>query len=101
MVALVLPAVIPYGMPVVKRAVSFDPDVWADLQRIAAQERIGVSTVVDRALRHELRLHHGLTAVASWEAEHGAFTAQELADADGILDEAGVGAGQAPLEVGR
>lgn len=80
-------------MPVVKRAVSFDPEVWADLQRLAAQEKIGVSTVVDRALRHELRQNRGLAAVAAWEDEHGAFTEQELNDADCILDQAGVGGG--------
>jgi predicted transcriptional regulator len=78
-------------MTVVKRAVSFDPAVWADLERIAAAEHIGVSTVINRALRHELRLQRGLAAVADWESEHGAFTDEELAEADRILDEAGVG----------
>jgi predicted transcriptional regulator len=78
-------------MTVVKKAVSFDPEVWADLERIAEAERIGVSTVVNRALRHELRLQRGLAAVAEWETEHGAFTEEELVEADRILDGAGVG----------
>ncbi|MGD0083546.1 MAG: hypothetical protein ABSD78_10160 [Acidimicrobiales bacterium] len=75
----------------VKRAVSFDPEVWADLERIAEAERIGVSTVVNRALRHELRLQRGLSAVSEWEAEHGAFTEEELVEADRVLDCARVG----------
>jgi hypothetical protein len=30
------------------------------------------------AARHALRLRDGLAAVAEWEAEHGAFTEEEL-----------------------
>jgi hypothetical protein len=30
----------------------------------------------------------GLAAVAEWEAEHGPFTAEEIAAADAILDAA-------------
>jgi hypothetical protein len=30
----------------------------------------------------------GLAAVAEWEAEHGAFTAKEIAAADAVLDAA-------------
>lgn len=78
-------------MTVVKRAVSFDPEVWADLERIAETERIGVSTVVNRALRHELRLERGLAAVREWETEHGELTEAELLEADRILDRARVG----------
>jgi hypothetical protein len=37
-----------------------------------------------------LRRQHGLAAVASYEAEHGAFTEVELAEADSVLDAAGV-----------
>ena len=78
-------------MTVVKRAVSFDPEVWADLERIAAAERIGVSTVVNRALRYELRIQRGLVAVNEWENEHGAFVEEEMIEADRILDRAGIG----------
>jgi predicted transcriptional regulator len=78
-------------MTVVKRAVSFDPEVWADLERIAAAERIGVSTVVNRALRYELRIQRGLVAVNEWETEHGAFVEEELIEADRILDRAAIG----------
>lgn len=78
-------------MPVVKRAVSFDPLVWAELERIAAHRRTPISTLVNSALRHELRIHRGLEATAQWERQHGAFSDAELATADRLLDEAGVG----------
>lgn len=84
------------GMAVVKKAVSFDPEVWADLQRVAQSERTGVSSVINRALRHELRIYRGLAAVLDWEAEHGTFSAQELAAADQVLDDAGVGRQERP-----
>jgi hypothetical protein len=35
-----------------------------------------------------LAIEDGLAAVAEWEAEHGAFTAEEIAAADAILDAA-------------
>lgn len=79
------------SMAVVKRAVSFDPEVWADVQHAAESERIAVSTVINRALRHELRIQRGLAAVAEWEGEHESFSERELADADHVLDQAGVG----------
>lgn len=78
-------------MPVVKRAVSFDPQVWADLQRLAADRSTPVSTLINSALRHELRIHRGLEAVAAWEREHDAFSQEEIDAADRILDAAQVG----------
>jgi hypothetical protein len=88
-------------MAVVKKTVSFDPEVWADVQKTAVRERIGASTVVNRALRHDLRIQRGLAAVAEWEGEHESFSEQELADADAVLDDAGVGADDqlAPADV--
>jgi predicted transcriptional regulator len=76
-------------MVVIKKAVSFDPEVWADLVRVAEAERIGVSTLVNRALRHELRIQRGLAAVGEWEAEMGAFTKEELDEADRTLGRIG------------
>lgn len=84
-----------------KKAVSFDPEVWSDLQRIAESEHVGVSSVINRALRHELRIQRGLTAVAQWEAEHGSFSEQELTEADGVLDRVGVGEDQPPRSAAR
>lgn len=80
------------GVGVVKRTISVDPDIWASVEQLAHSERVGVSTVINRLLGHELLIHRGLAAVDAWEQEHGALTEAELAEADRILDELGVGA---------
>lgn len=38
-----------------------------------------------------IRKQKGLRAVAEWEAEHGAFSDDEVAAVDRELDEAGIG----------
>jgi hypothetical protein len=38
-----------------------------------------------------LATRDGLRAVREWEREHGEFTPEELAEADALLDEHGVG----------
>ncbi len=75
-------------MGVVKRSVSFDAGVWDDLEREVGSGP--VSPLVNDALALYLRRQRGLAAVASYEAEHGAFTDQELSEADRLLDDAGV-----------
>jgi hypothetical protein len=75
-------------MGVVKRSVSFDADVWDGL--VAEAGSGPVSPLVNDALVHYLRRQQGLAVVAAYEAEHGAFTDEELAEADRTLDEAGV-----------
>jgi hypothetical protein len=76
------------SMSVVKRSVSFDAELWDELVREAGAGP--VSPLVNDALAHYLRRQRGLAAVAEYEAEHGAFTEDELAAADRVLDEAGV-----------
>ena len=49
-----------------------------------------MSPLVNYALALYVRRQRGLAAVASYEAEHGAFTYVELAEVDGLLDAAGV-----------
>jgi len=75
-------------MGVVKRSVSFDADVWDGL--VAEAGSGPVSPLVNDALVLYLRRQQGLAVVAAYEAEHGAFTDEELAAADRALDEAGV-----------
>jgi len=75
-------------MGVVKRSVSVDSGVWADLERAVGSGQ--VSPVVNEAIALYLRRERGLAAVASYEAEHGELTAGELAEADRLLDAAGV-----------
>ena len=78
-------------MAVVKRSVSFRPEIWAEVARITGAEGGQVSALVNEALAHHLRRKRGLEAAAEWEAEHGPLTAEEIAEADRLLDEAGVG----------
>ena len=75
-------------MSVVKRSVSFDAELWDELVREAGAGP--VSPLVNDALAHYLRRQRGLAAITEYEAEYGAFTEEELAEADRVLDEAGV-----------
>ena len=77
-------------MAVKKRSVSFQPEVWDEISRIAGEEQGPVSSLVNEAVTYYLRLRRGLEAVREWEAEYGALTRHELAEADRALDEAGV-----------
>ena len=56
----------------------------------ASAERRGqsLSAWLNEAAVNALAIEDGLAAVAEWEAEHGAFTDEELAAADRILDRA-------------
>ncbi len=75
-------------MGVVKRSVSFEAGLWDDLQREVGAGP--VSPLVNDALAQYLRRERGLAAIASYEAEHGVFTDAELAEADRLLDAAGL-----------
>jgi hypothetical protein len=75
-------------MGVVKRSVSFEADVWDEL--VAAAGGAPVSPLVNDALAHYLRRQRALAAVAAYEVEYGGFTEAELAEADRVLDAAGV-----------
>ena len=71
----------PRGNPSPKLAITVDPDVYAQVIAAAEAEGVSVSAWMTAAARRELRLREGLAAVAEWEAEHGAFTPEELAAA--------------------
>jgi predicted CopG family antitoxin len=78
-------------MAVVKRSFSLDPDVYEMLKHEVKRGGVSASTVVNEALRHHLHILRGLRTVDEWETEHGPFTQSEIAEADRVLDEAGVG----------
>ncbi len=82
-------------MPVRKVSVSLDEQVLAAAKRSAERRGMSLSAwlndVSERALETEVSLEDGLAAVAEWEAENGPITPQELAEADAILNAAGVG----------
>jgi predicted transcriptional regulator len=68
----------PRGNPSPKLAITVDPEVHARVVAAAAAEGVSVSAWMTEAAKHALKLRDGLAAVAEWEAEHGAFTEEEL-----------------------
>jgi hypothetical protein len=72
---------VPRGNPAVKLAISVDPEVHSEVIEAAEAEGLSVSAWMTEAARQVLRVRDGLAAVAEWEREHGALTAQELAAA--------------------
>ena len=76
---------------VVKRSVSLPSDVFEALELQAAEEGRTVSAALADAADLWLASRRGLRAVRAWERQHGALTAEELAEADHTLDEARVG----------
>jgi hypothetical protein len=71
----------PRGAPASKLAITVDRDVHAKVIRAAAEDQTSVSAWLTSAARQVLRVREGLAAVAEWEAEHGALTEVELAEA--------------------
>ena len=71
----------PRGKPSPKLAITVDADVHAGVVAAASEEGLSVSAWMTNAARKALLVRDGLKAVAEWEAEHGALSEQELADA--------------------
>jgi hypothetical protein len=69
---------VPRGSPAAKLAISVDRHIHAKVVDAAHAEGVSVSAWMTEAARQALRVREGLSAVAEWEAEHGAFTAREL-----------------------
>lgn len=71
----------PRGAPASKLAITVDRDVHAKVIKAAAEDHVSVSAWLTAAARQAIRLREGLLAVAEWEAEHGRFSKEELAEA--------------------
>ncbi len=71
----------PRGKPSPKLAITVDPDVHAGVIEAAAEERVSVSAWMTNAARRALVVRNGLAGVEEWEAEHGALTESEMAEA--------------------
>lgn len=79
-------------MPARKLSIALEAPV-ADAAKQAAERRgMSLSAWLNEASRQALAIEDGLAAVAEWEADHGRFSAAEIAAADAALDAAGVGA---------
>lgn len=68
----------PRGRPSPKVAITVDPEVHEQVLAAAAEEGVSVSAWMTTAARRALLVREGLRAVQEWEAEHGAFTNEEL-----------------------
>jgi hypothetical protein len=75
-------------MGVKKLSVALDERVAEAAAASAERHGLSLSAWLNRAAANALAVEDGLAAVAEWEAEHGAFTAEEIAAADAILDAA-------------
>ena len=75
-------------MGVKKLSVALDERVAEAAAAAAERHGLSLSAWLNRAAQNALALEDGLAAVAEWEAEHGAFTAEEIAAADAVLDAA-------------
>lgn len=77
------------GMGVKKLSVALDDRVARAAAASAERDGLSLSAWLNRAAERALALEDGLAAVAEWEAENGALTAEELREADAILDALG------------
>lgn len=94
-VAVVLPRYYHGDMAgVVKKSVSVPAEIWAAAEEEAAARGTTVSALIAEALDHLVTIQRGLRAVAEYEAENGPFTEEELAWADALFDEHGIGRNQ-------
>jgi hypothetical protein len=64
-----------------KRSISMPPDLDAEIADAAAQAGLTYSAWLAATARKEFTIRAGLAGVAQYEEEHGAFTAEELAEA--------------------
>jgi hypothetical protein len=76
-------------MGVRKLSVALDEQVAEAAAASAERLGLSLSAWLNRAAENALAIEDGLVAVAEWEAEHGALTAEELRAADAALDGAG------------
>jgi hypothetical protein len=65
-----------------KRSISMPPDLDAEISAAAEHAGMSYSSWLAATARKEFTVRAGLSAVAQFEDEHGAFTPDELADAD-------------------
>jgi hypothetical protein len=78
-------------MGVRKVSVSLDDDAYRSALAAARAAGLSLSAWLSAAARRAAGIEAGLRAVAEYEAEHGAFTDEELRRADEVLDRLGVG----------
>lgn len=68
----------PRGKPSPKLAITIDPEVHEKVVAEASREGVSISAWMTNAARRALQIQAGLAAVAEWEKQHGAFTSDEM-----------------------
>ncbi|MGH9069273.1 MAG: hypothetical protein ACRD0J_17555 [Acidimicrobiales bacterium] len=71
-----------------KRSVSMPPDLDAQIEAAAAETGMSYSGWLAAAAGRELTIRAGLEAVREFERSDGAFSTEEIADAESWADEA-------------
>ena len=84
-----------------KRSISMPPDLDAEIAAAAADAGLSYSAWLADTARKEFTIRAGLAAVSQFEQDHGAFTAEEIADADAWAARAVERSGQARTIAGR
>lgn len=69
----------PRGNPSPKMTITVAADIHDGVLQAAAEDGISVSAWMTAAAARSLAIRDGLAAVAEWEADHGALTADEMA----------------------
>ena len=64
-----------------KRSISMPPDLDAEIAAAAAQAGMSYSAWLANTARKEFTIRAGLAAVSQFEQDNGAFTPEELAEA--------------------
>lgn len=67
-----------------------DEELLSEVRLAAEKEGTTVSAWLADAARRQVQMLGLAQLVAEWEAENGAFSEAELAEADAVLDAAGV-----------
>ncbi len=75
-----------FVVAVVKRSVSIDSEVARAAEDAAAEEGVSFSAWLSEAAERRLRVREGLRGVAEWEKVAGAFTPDELAAGELLLE---------------
>lgn len=65
-----------------KRSISVPPELDAEIAAAAQDAGMTYSAWIAQTVRKEFTIQAGLEAVSQYEAEHGPFTPDEIAEAD-------------------
>ena len=84
-----------------KRSISMPPELDAEIAAAAAEAGLSYSAWLADTARKEFTIRAGLAAVSQFEQDHGAFTGEEIADADAWAARAIERSGQAQTRTAR